>query len=151
MRLPKPRPPLVPAVPVAAWADIMLLLALFFLLSTSFAPEHDTIALPRAPGLNEAAPGAACLIVLRHVSASAGEQLSWRFSERNGVIRDLRGPEAIYFEASRIVDSDPERTFLLRIDASVRYAVVDDVLETLRKAGVRNVVFGARPDDAGGS
>ena len=38
----------------------------------------------------------------------------------------------------------------MRIDASVRYAVVDDVLETLRKAGVRNIVLGARPDTAGG-
>jgi hypothetical protein len=101
--------------------------------------------------LNEAAPGAACLIVHRRVSATAGEELDWSFSAQNGVIRDLSGPEAIYFEASRIVDSDPERTFLLRIDAGVRYAVVDDVLETLRKAGVRNVVFGARPDDPGGA
>ncbi len=151
MRLPNPRPPLAPAVPFAALANITLLLAVFFLLSTSFAPERDTIALPRAPGLSEAAPGAACLIVHRRVSASAGEELGWRFSERNGVIRDLSGPEAIYFEASRIVDSDPERTFLLRIDAGVRFAVVDDVLETLRKAGVRNVVFGARPDTTGGA
>jgi hypothetical protein len=149
MRLPKPRP-LAPAVPVAAWADVTMLLAVFFLLSTSFAPDREAIALPRAPGLNEAAPGAACLIVRRRVSAAAGEELQWRFSDRNGAIRDLPGPEALYFAASRIVDSDSERTFLLRIDASVRYAVVDDILETLRKAGVRNVVFGARPDDSGG-
>ena len=80
-----------------------------------------------------------------------GEELEWRFSERSGEVRDLSGPEALYFEASRIVDTDPERTFLLRIDAGVRYAVVDDVLETLRKAGVRNVVLGARPDDSGGA
>lgn len=150
MRLPKPRPPLPPAVPFAALADCVLLLSVFFLLSTSFAPERDTIALPRAPGLSEAVPGAACLIVHRRVSASAGEELSWRFSAQNGVVRDLSGPDSIYFEASRIVDSDPERTFLLRIDASVRYVVVEDILETLRKAGVRNVVFGARPDGGGG-
>ena len=150
MRLPKPRP-LSPAVPVAALADITLLLVFFFLLSTSFAPDGGTVALPRAPGLHEAAPGAACLIVLRRVSASSGEELGWRFSERNGEVHDLSGPEALYFEASRIVDTDPERTFLLRIDAGVRYAVVDDVLETLRKAGVRNVVLGARPDDSGGA
>ena len=150
MRLPKPRP-LAPAIPVAALADLTLLLAIFFLLSTSFAPDRGAISLPRAPGLYEAAPGAACLIVLRRVSPFSGEELGWRFSERNGEVHDLTGPEALYFEASRIVDTDPERTFLLRIDAGVRYAVVDDVLETLRKAGVRNVVFGARPDDSGGA
>jgi biopolymer transport protein ExbD len=150
MRLPKLRP-IAPAVPVAAFANIMLLLAIFFLLSTSFAPDRGAISLPRAPGLNDAAPGAACLIVLRRVSPSSGEELGWRFSDRNGEVHDLTGPEALYFEASRIVDADPERTFLLRIDAGVRYAVVDDILETLRKAGVRNVVLGARPDELGGA
>ena len=150
MRLPQPRP-LAPAVPVAALANVTLLLVLFFLVSTSGVPDRDAVVLPRAPGLNEATPGAACLIVSRRLSATSGEELGWRFSDRIGDIRDLSGPEALYFEASRIVDTDPERTFLLRIDAGVRYAVVDDVLEILRKAGVRNVVLGARPDDSGGA
>jgi len=150
MRLPKPRP-LAPAAPVAALADITLLLAFFFLLSASFAPQGGEVDLPRAPGLSEAAPGAACLIVQRRVSAASGEELLWRFSERNGEVHDLTGPDALYFEASRIVDADPERAFLLRIDAGVSYAVVDDVLETLRKAGVRNVVLGARPAEPGGA
>jgi len=33
----------------------------------------------------------------------------------------------------------------------VRYAVVDDVLESLRKAGARNVVFAARAGDGSGT
>jgi hypothetical protein len=33
----------------------------------------------------------------------------------------------------------------------VRFAVVDDLLETLRKAGVRNVVFGVQPADSEGA
>jgi biopolymer transport protein ExbD len=136
---------------VAALADLTLLLAIFFLLSTSFAPDRGAIALPRAAGSIDAPPSAACLLVLCRVGPASGEVLGWRFSERNGEVHDLTGPEALYFEASRIVDTDPERTFLLRIDAGVRYAVVDDVLETLRKAGVRNVVLGARPEEAGGA
>jgi biopolymer transport protein ExbD len=150
MRLPQPRP-LTPAVPVAALANVTLLLVFFFLVSTSAAPDRGAVVLPRAPGLNEAPPGAACLIVRRRVSPTSGEELGWRFSESIGEVRDLSGPEALYFEASRIVDADPERTFLLRIDAGVRFAVVDAVLDTLRKAGVRNVVLGARPDESGGA
>ena len=88
---------------------------------------------------------------MRRLSAISGEELGWRFSERTGEVHDLSGPEALYFEASRIVDADPERTFLLRIDAGVRFSVVDDVLENLRKAGVRNVVLSASPDDPGGA
>jgi len=150
MRLPKPRP-LSPAVPAAALADVTLLLVFFFLLSTSFSLDRSQVVLPRAPGLNDAPPGAACLIVVRRVTAAAGEELGWRFSDDGGDVRDLPGPESVYFAASRIVDVDPERTFLLRIDAGVRFAVVDDVLETLRKAGVRNVVLGARPEAHGGA
>jgi biopolymer transport protein ExbD len=150
MRLPKPRL-LAPSIPIAALADIALLLVFFFLLSTSFAPDDGEIALPRAPGLHEASPDAACLTVLRRVSAASGEELWWRFSERTGMVRELSGREELYLIASRIADVDPERTFLLRIDASVRYAVVDDILETLRNAGVRNVVLGTRPDDDRGA
>jgi biopolymer transport protein ExbD len=150
MRLPTPAP-IAPALPIAALSGVTLLLVFFFLLSTSFAPDRGEVALPRAPALAEAPPGAATLIVTRRVGVTSGETLGWRFSAQNGEVHDLVGPEALYFEASRIVDADPERTFLLRIDAGVRFAVVDDVLETLRKAGVRNVVLGARPAEGSGA
>lgn len=150
MRLPKPRP-LSPAIPVAALATVTLLLVFFFLLSTSFAPQRGDVVLPRGPALHEAAAGSVCVIVTRRVSAVSGEELEWRFSERNGEVRTLPGPTSLFFEASRIAEADPERMFLLRIDAGVRYAVVDDILERLRSAGVRNVVLGARPEDPGGA
>lgn len=150
MRLPKPRP-LSPAIPVAALATVTLLLVFFFLLSTSFAPQGPDVVLPHGPALHEASAGSACLIVVRRMSAVAGEELEWRFSERNGEVRTLSGPTALFFEASRIAEADPERTFLLRIDAGVRYAVVDEILERLRHAGVRNVVLCARLDDSGGA
>lgn len=150
MRLPSPRP-LSPAIPVAALANIALLLAFFLPLPSIPGSSDDDTVLPRAPGLHEAARDAACLTVLRRVSAASGEALSFRLSGGPGEARELMGREDLYLEASRIADGDPERTFLLRIDASVRYAVVDDILETLRNAGVRNVVLGSRPDDSEGA
>ena len=149
MKLPKPRP-LPPAVPVAALADVTLLLVFFFVLATRFDAASSAVELPVAPAPYEAAPGAACITVLRTVSSAHGEELAWRFFEGVGETRDLPGAEALYFEASRIVDDDPERTFLMRVDAGVRFAIVDDALDTLRKAGVRNVVLAARSPDAGG-
>jgi biopolymer transport protein ExbD len=148
MRLPKPRP-LSPAIPAAALADVALLLVFFFLLATRFAPDAASVTVPRAPGLHEAAPGAVSIVVQRRTVAGEGSALLWRVETGPGDARDLPGPEALYFEASRIVDKDPERTFLLRIDGAIRFAVVDDVLETLRKAGVRNVVLGADPAAGG--
>ena len=143
MRLPSPRP-LPPTVPAAALADITLLLVFFFILATSFDVDPSGVELPAGPPLVEAAPGAACLVVTRRVTPIAGEVLTWRFDDGRGHVSDLSGPEGLFFPVSRIVDDDPERTFLLRIDAGVRFATVDDILEMMRKAGARNVVFGAR-------
>jgi biopolymer transport protein ExbD len=149
MRLPCPRP-LPPTVPAAALADITLLLVFFFILATSFDVDRTGIELPAGPPLVEAAPGAACLVVRRRVTPAAGEVLTWSFDDGRGHVSALTGPEGLFFPVSRIVDEDPERTFLLRIDAAVRFATVDDVLEMMRKAGARNIVFGARLPRGGG-
>jgi biopolymer transport protein ExbD len=143
MRLPRPRP-LLPAVPAAALADIALLLVFFFLLATRYDAPSASVELPRAPGPFEA-PAQAVTIVVERRAGPTGDMLAWRVERAPGDFQDVAGPEGLYFEASRIVDRDPERTFLLRVDASIRFAVVDDVLEILRKAGVRNVILGARP------
>jgi biopolymer transport protein ExbD len=148
VKLPRPLP-ISPAVPVAALANVSLLLAFFFLLSTRFAPSHPEVTLPKAPGLYEAAPRAVSIVIERRLEAFSGDVLRWRVEQTNGDHEELPGPEALYLAASRIVDKDPEQTFVLRVDADVRFAVVDDMLETLRKAGVRNVVFGSDP--AGGA
>jgi len=136
-------------VPAAALADVTLLLVFFFLLATSFSVDRTRMDLPAGPQLVEAAPGAACLVVTRRVTA-AGETLEWRFDNGRGLSQPLSGPDGLFFEVSRIVEDDPERTFLLRIDAAVRFATVDDALEMMRRAGARNVVFGVRaPSGAG--
>jgi len=147
VKLPRPRP-ISPAVPVAALANVSLLLVFFFLLSTRFDPRHPEVALPKAPGLHEAAPRAVSIVLSRRVD-SDGDILHWRVEQVGEDDEELPGPEGLFLSASRIVDKDPERTFVLRVDADVRFAVVDDMLETLRKAGVRNVVFGS--DSAGGA
>ncbi|HEX4822708.1 MAG TPA: biopolymer transporter ExbD [Candidatus Polarisedimenticolaceae bacterium] len=146
MHLPRPRP-LPPAVPAAALANLALLLVFFFFLATRYDPQDSATELPRAPGPFEAPAGAVTIVVER----GPDDALEWRVEREPGKFQDLGGPEGLYFEASRIVDKDSERTFLLRVDGSIRFAVVDDVLEMLRKAGVKNVVLGARPTIAAGA
>ena len=143
MKLPKPRP-IPPTAPSAALAGVAMLLAFFFLIATRFGAALPHVDTPVAPALHEAAAGAASILVARTVSPEAGETLEWSFSDGSGAAHVLPGPEALYFEVSRAVDANPECTVLLRIDGDVRYGVVDDVLETIRRAGARNVVFAAR-------
>jgi len=127
MRLPRLRP-LPPTVPAAALADVTLLLVFFFLLATSFDVDRTKVDLPVGPQLVEAAPGAACLVVTRRVTAE-GERLVWRFDNGRGVSQELTGPDGLFFEVSRVVEDDPERTFLLRIDSSVELNSEDSVAE----------------------
>lgn len=142
MRLPKPRV-LPPIVPAPGLAGIAMLLVFFFLLVTRFGADREPVDLPPAPGLHEAPPGSATLLVERRVGPLAGETLTWKFSDGRGAVSTLPGPEGLFFEVSRLVDEDPERTFLLRVDGDVRFGAVDDALENLRRAGARNVVFAA--------
>lgn len=142
MKLPALRP-LSPSVPTAALADLALLLVFYFILATAFGADRSPVDLPAAPGLYAAPPDAASVVVERRVTPASGERLVWRFSNGSEPAHDLPGPDALYFEVSRVVDSDPEKTFLLRIDGDVRYGAVDDVLYWLSKAGARNVVFGS--------
>ena len=143
MKLPRTRP-IAPAASTTALAGMAMLFSLFFLLAQRLGADAPRVETPVAPALHEAAAGAATVFVSRSVSPDSGEVLSWSFSDPEGGTHPLSGPEALYFEVSRAVDADPERTILLRVDADVRYAVVDDALETIRKAGARNVVFAAR-------
>src|SRR5215831_17849636 len=136
MRLERPRP-LPIAAPAEALANVTMLLVLFFLLATGIGGDRSGVSLPTAQPLFEAPPGSASVIVERRVDPDAGETLSWRFSDGRGDDRRIPGPGALFFEVSRIVADDPDRVFLLRIDADVRYAVVDEVLDWLAKAGAR--------------
>ena len=143
MRLPRPRRiPLT--LPGPALADLSLLLVLFFVLMTTYDTDRSAVALPASASDGVVAElGAACVIVHRVVDVGGGESVHWRFSDGLEMSREIL-PSSLFFEASRVADRSPERTFVVRADAGVRWAVVDGVLETLRDAGARDVVLWTR-------
>ena len=65
--------------------------------------------LPRGPALHEAAAGSACLIIVAP-RERGGRRKSSSGVSRSGTarVRTLSGPTSLFFEASRIVDHDPE-------------------------------------------
>jgi hypothetical protein len=89
----------------------------------------------------EAPRGAALIVIAREPGGAGGPSLAYRFSDGRDPARSLGGPTDIYLAALRVIDSDPTKPFVIKADASVRYSLVDDVLEQLRKAGVRDLTL----------
>ena len=50
-------------------------------------------------------------------------------------------PSDIYLEASRIAHSDPTKQFVIKADEDIRYFLIDEILDTLREAGVQEVLL----------
>ena len=140
MRLPRPE-----RIPVTssgiALSGVTILLVLFFLVTTTYDTDATPLTLPVS--VSDAAVeefGAACVIIHRDMDPAGGERVAWRFSDGLEASRPIE-PDGLFFEASRVADRAPDRTFLVKADADVRWAVVDDVVETLRNAGARDIVL----------
>lgn len=143
MVLPKPRA-IPPTIPAAALADLVLLSVFFFAITTGFETDGRRVSLPASPAASVAEVGSARAIVERTMEPGGREVLRWRFSDGGETPREVLGPQDFYLPASHVAERDPERTFVVQADAGVRWADVDRVVEMLRLAGARNVVYRTR-------
>ena len=146
MRLPRPSP-LPATVPTVALANVGLLLVTFFLLVSGHGADGRAISLPRSTSHVESTLGAACVVAERRVSSLGGESVLWSFTDGRGPAVSVSGLDAVFLEASRLVEDDPGQPCLIRADARLRSDVVDEALDVLERAGVRNVVLWTRGSD----
>ncbi len=129
-------------IPTASMADIAFLLIIFFMVTTVYDVDRSQVRLPLSGTRSEAAKGSA-VVVIEKAGATGG--VVYRFSDGKRMSRTVGGAADLYLEASRITYGDPARQFVVKADATIRYAVVDDVLDQLRSAGVQNVLLLTRP------
>lgn len=126
----------IPAVAVPV-AGFLLIAALCVTLTTGMEadprpadvpPAHARVAIPR---------DAAHLVVT--AADSGSRRLAFRFRDGSEVTTSLHGPTDVYLEALRSLVRDPDRAFVIEADAAVPYGTIDNLLEALRRAGVRNL------------
>jgi biopolymer transport protein ExbD len=153
MKLPRARPIPV-SIPAVTLADLTLLVVLCLVVTTTYDADRIQMQLPVSASPAVAEIGSPC-VVLAHAErrGAAGSDLRVRWYDGRSPTRDLGGKEEIWLEASRVADRDPEATFVLKAEATVRWSDVDEVLESLRDAGARHVLLWTRPevDGPGGS
>jgi biopolymer transport protein ExbD len=134
------------AVPLAT---IGALLAPFLLLTLVAEVDRSRVRLPASRVRPHVTRGAACVVIAREAGEERWGSLVYRFSDGSEASRRLGGPTDIFLAALRVVSEDPERPFVIKAEAGIRYGLVDDVLEQLRKAGVRDLTLLTRPPAIG--
>ena len=131
MKLKQPQRP-ESYVPTASMADIAFLLIVFFMVTTTITVDRTVVALPVSMERVEVPKDAAVVAV-----------------EANGVIHFSDGDEESHVvnmadilpAAAFIMSKNSLKYFLIKADGEARYDYVDQIMEQLRQANVRNIAM----------
>ena len=132
-------------IPTASMADIAFLLIIFFMVTTVHEVDRTSVNLPLSRTRVESEKGAAIVVLAKD---KFGE-LFYKFSDGKQMSVSLTGPEQIYHEASTITYRDETTQFILKADGDVRFEKIDELLDTLRRADVQNVLLLAQQKTGG--
>ena len=126
-------------------ATLGALLAPFLLLASPVEVDRTRVMLPASHARAEAGRGAASIAIARETEQEGWGSIVYGFSDGEETSRILGGPTDIYLAAVRVLAEDPARPFVIKADGAVHYGAIDDVVEQLRKAGVREITFATAP------
>ena len=133
-------------IPTASMADIAFLLIIFFMVTTVHDVDRTNVALPSSQTRAETQKGA-CYVVVHKENGN----IIYKFSDGKEVSRTVSGPNDIFLEASRIAHSNHERQFVVKADKDIRYFLIDELLDNLRRGGVQEVLLLTHGKTAGGA
>jgi biopolymer transport protein ExbD len=114
-------------IPDSSMADIAFLLIIFFMVSTSFSKDKTTVQLPASTERIEIPKNADIISI-----SKAGEI---RFNNEEVTMTEILD------NASLAMSKNSEQFFIIKADKTVKYELIDEALEQLRQAGVRNISF----------
>ncbi len=120
-----------PNIPTASMADIAFLLIIFFMLTITFEVDKTQVTLPKTTLRNEIPKKAA------YVSIDPDGRI--RQSDGNDQSALVSGPEDVLSMAATAISSDPSKTFVVKADGGVPWEKVDQVLDALKRAKVRDL------------
>ncbi len=112
-------------VPNSSMSDIAFLLLVFFMVTTSFTVDKTPVNLPKAKMRTE--------IPKNHEIISVQKNGFIQFHGERVMMTDIQPLTAMEIAKNK------DRVFLLKIDKGVRWEIVDELLEQLRKARARNL------------
>ena len=129
-------------IPTASMADIAFLLIVFFMVTAVFQVDKTSVNLPSSwERPREIDRGAAFVVLAKIASGGGGEELVYKFSGGEATSQMLTGTEALYFEVLAITQINEEHPFVIKIDKTMKYQLVDQILDALRRAGAINLIL----------
>ena len=123
-------------IPTATMADIAFLLIIFFMVTTAYSLDRTSLELPQTAEQQQAPKGAALIVV------TADEQFLFSAGEQD--TEPLNGLEDLTAAIRSVTASNRLHPFTVKADRTVKYRVIDTVLEQLRAAGAENVTLLSR-------
>lgn len=127
-------------IPTASMADIAFLLIVFFMITTNITVDRTNVALPTSLERTPVPKDAAVIAVARDgiVHFSDGEEQS-HVINLNDVL-----PAAAF-----VIEKDSLKWFIIKADGEAEYQFVDQVMEQLRQAAVRNIAMLTQQESVG--
>lgn len=131
MKVKKPRRP-ESYIPTASMADIAFLLIVFFMVTTNLTVDRTRVTLPTSMERSEVPKDAAVIAIEEGgvVHFSDGAEQS-RVMNMNDIL-----PSAAF-----VMEKNSLKFFVIKADGNTRYEFIDQVMEQLRQANVRNIAM----------
>ncbi len=123
-------------IPTASMADIAFLLIIFFMVTTVHEVDRTNVTLPLSSSRAETDKGAA-YVVVHKVNGS----VVYKFSDGDQQSYDVGSANDFYLEASRVTNTVPDKQFVIKADGELRFAVIDEVMDQLRKGGAERLLL----------
>jgi biopolymer transport protein ExbD len=119
-------------IPTASMADIAFLLIVFFMVTTTITVDRTVVDLPSSLERTEVPKDAAVIAIEEDgvIHFSDGEEDS-----------RLINPQDILPSAAFIMSKNSLKFFLIKADGAAEYQIIDQVMEQLRRANVRNIAM----------
>jgi biopolymer transport protein ExbD len=129
-------------IPTASMADIAFLLIIFFMVTTVHEVDRTKVDLPFSSSSWETEKASPFVVVHKNPDTGA---LVYKFSAGDKNSYDVGGPNDFYLEASRVTNQIPDAQFVIKADYDLRFAVIDEVMDQLRKGGAQRLLLLSRP------
>jgi biopolymer transport protein ExbD len=119
-------------IPTASMADIAFLLIVFFMVTMTITVDRTEVALPTSLQRTEVPKGAAVIAI------SVDGTIHFSNGEEDSRVINAQD---ILPSAAFIMSKDSLKYFLIKADGNVEYRHIDQVMEQLRQASVRNIAM----------
>ncbi len=131
MRVRRPRKP-ESYIPTASMADIAFLLIVFFMITTNITVDRTRVNLPTSMERTEVPKDAAVIVI------EAGGVVHFSDGEEQSHVINMAD---ILPSAAFVMEKNPLKFFIIKADGDARYEFIDQVMEQLRQANVRNIAM----------